>query len=93
MSEENILTNVKLNLGIAGETMDKYLRDLIKVSKRAIAIEGINLTGSINDSNLVVMYTAYLYRKRAEDVAPMPRMLRYALNNRLFAEKGGGDDF
>lgn len=93
MSEENILTNVKLNLGIAGDVWDNYLRNLIKVSKSAITTEGINLTGSIDDSNLVVMYTAYLYRKRAEDVAPMPRMLRYALNNRLFAEKGGRDDF
>jgi hypothetical protein len=32
------------------------------------------------------MYTSYLWRKRAED-APMPRMLRWALNNRIMSEK------
>ena len=39
------------------------------------------------DNELIVMYAAYLYRKRAEDNPPMPRMLRWALNNRLFSEK------
>ena len=33
------------------------------------------------------MYAAYLYRKRADDAPVMPRMLRYALNNRLFSQK------
>ena len=54
-----------------------------------ITREGINLTESIEDGNLIVMYAAYLYRKRADSSPVMPRMLRYALNNRVFSEKMG----
>lgn len=42
---------------------------------------------TVEDGQLVVMYAAYLYRKRADDAPVMPRMLRYALNNRLFSQK------
>jgi hypothetical protein len=35
---------------------------------------------------LVVMYAAWLWRKR-DNMEGMPRMLRYALNNRIFQEK------
>ncbi len=65
-------------------------------SDHQISYEGITLDLSdIGDCNLLVMYAAYLYRKRAEStvnnnmtwVAGMPRMLRYAMNNRLFAQK------
>ena len=51
----------------------------------------------IEDANLIVMYAAYLYRNRVKDsevgyktaisATGMPRMLRYALNNRLFSQK------
>lgn len=89
MTDTEILTMTKLNLAIASTTWDSYLTNLISVSKSAIGREGITLDStSIEDCNLVVMYTAYLFRKRVEDVAPMPRMLRYALNNRVMSEKG-----
>ncbi len=39
---------------------------------------------------LVEQYAAYLYRKRKDEKAAMPRMLRYMLNNRLFRQKAGG---
>ena len=38
------------------------------------------------DGQLVEMYAAYLIRKRAT-AEGMPRMLRWALNNRLFGQK------
>lgn len=51
----------------------------------------------IDDANLIVMYAAYLYRNRVNDseagyktaisATGMPRMLRYALNNRLISQK------
>ena len=44
------------------------------------------------DCNLIVMYTSYLYRKRVGDDPVMPRMLRYALNNRVFAEKAKAEE-
>lgn len=90
MQEQEVLEILKINLGIAGDTYDRYLRTLIEAAKDMIAREGIMLGASAEDYNLVTMYAAYLFRKRAADNPVMPRMLRYALNNRLFAQKAGG---
>ena len=89
MTDETILTMLKANLQIiAGNTLqDEYLRNLIATARQMITREGTMLTDTIEDGNLVVMYAAYLYRKRADDAPVMPRMLRYALNNRLFSQK------
>ena len=64
-----------------------YLQNLLGLADALIKREGIHLTDSIEDNNLRVMYAAYLYRKRASPETAMPRMLRYALNNRKFGEK------
>lgn len=92
MTAAELLTMTKLNLEIHAANMlyDEYISNLIDAAKQMISREGIVLTESIEDGNLVVMYAAYLYRKRAEDSPQMPRMLRYALNNRLFSQKVGG---
>lgn len=83
-----ILQMTKLNLAITGTTWDEYLSDLISAAESMIKREGIVLDiNDIEDCNLIVMYASYLYRKRAEDNQPMPRMLRYALNNRLLSVK------
>ena len=89
MTDETILAMLKVNLQIiAGNTLqDGYLQNLIATARQMITREGITLTDTIEDGNLVVMYAAYLYRKRADDAPIMPRMLRYALNNRLFSQK------
>ncbi|MCR5448450.1 MAG: hypothetical protein K6F23_03570 [Solobacterium sp.] len=65
-----------------------YLTTLITVAKTEITREGVTLDmTSLDDVQTVAMYAAYLYRKRAEQENGMPRMLRYRLNNRIFAEK------
>lgn len=89
MTDATILEMTKSNLQIVqGNTLqDNYLRMLITSAQEMITREGITLTNSIEDGNLVVMYAAYLYRKRADGEPVMPRMLRYALNNRLFSQK------
>lgn len=63
-----------------------YLTQAISAAQAFIAREGITLTDSIEDGQLVEMYAAYLIRKRAT-TEPMPRMLRWTLNNRLFSQK------
>ena len=91
MTITEILTMTKSNLQIAGDSFDDYLTMLIEAAQRSIAEEGITLDlESIKDCNLVVMYASYLYRKRMGDDPSMPRMLRYGLNNRLFAQKTKG---
>lgn len=99
MTSSDILTMLKANLEIATTSHDTYLSQLLDVSYKAITEEGITIDkiasetddyeiDEIQDVNLMVMYASYLYRKRADEGSPqMPRMLRYALNNRLFSEK------
>lgn len=82
----DIMALLKIDLGIIGDAYDPLLSQLINAAKEFIKKEGVSLTESAEDTQLVVMYAAYLYRKRATDEG-MPRMLRWALNNRLF----GGD--
>lgn len=88
MRNSDIHAMLKSNLQILGTAWDNYLAQLVEVAKREIEREGIELdTSEIDDANLIVMYASYLYRKRNDDSPAMPRMLRYALNNRLFAQK------
>lgn len=70
-----------------------YLQSLISSARTEISREGITIDDtSVDDLVTISMYASYLYRKRAADDNGMPRMLRYRLNNRLFAEKGSTDD-
>ena len=62
------------------------MEQAIASAKAFITREGITLTDSVEDGQLVEMYAAYLIRKRAT-AEGMPRMLRWALNNRLFGQK------
>ena len=64
---------------------------MIDAAVQLIAREGVTLTEpyTTEDANMIVMYAAYLFRKRATD-EPMPRMLRWALNNRIFGRGADG---
>lgn len=87
MTDAQLLVLLKYNLEMISTSFDNYLTHLIDVAKLEIAQEGITLSLSdVLDCNLVVMYAAYLFQKRKTN-EPMSRMLRYALNNRLFKEK------
>lgn len=91
MSDDNkILVPLKIDLQISSDALDSYLLDLIHAAQEYIKTEGITLSGSDpGDVMLVEMYAAYLYRERRNtgDDSKMPRMLRWALNNRLFSQK------
>lgn len=92
MNAAQILLSLKYNLDIIPDdtSRDDYLNQLIASAKALIKREGVILTGSYEDGQLIVMYAAYMYRKRADSDQPMPRMLRWALNNRIFSQKMGG---
>lgn len=88
MTDEQILAMLKSNLSMMTTAQDNYLGFLIESSEKNIAEMGITLDlNESDDVNLVVMYAAYLFRKRAEDNPVMPRMLQFAIHNRLFSEK------
>lgn len=87
MNESTMLEMLKIDLGISTTAYDARLAQYLTSAMEAITIEGITLDDSaVSDMNLVVMYAAWLWRKR-DTTDGMPRMLRWQLNNRLFREK------
>lgn len=86
LQAEALLTGLKVNLGIVTGAYDERLIEYIKAAKQMIGREGITLTDSAEDSTLAVQYAAWMWHER-DSGAGMPRMIRYALNNRLFSEK------
>lgn len=92
MTDQELLTILKTDLQVSSPALDPYLSQLVEAARDFIAAEGISLTSSYSDAMLVEMYAAYLYRRRREENVQMPRMLRWALNNRLFSQKGAVDN-
>lgn len=89
MTQPELMTLLKIDLGIIGDAYNPQLDQLLSAAREFITREGVTLTESMEDAQLIIMYAAYLFRKRATDEG-MPRMLRWALNNRIFS--GGADD-
>lgn len=89
MNDETMLAMLKVDLGITATAYDARLTQLLTVAAGEIVKEGaatLDPASSVTDANLVVMYAAWLWRKR-DTMEGMPRMVRWALNNRIFAEK------
>lgn len=87
MNEFMMLEALKVDLGITTSAYDNRLVQYLKAAQAAIETEGVTIVkDSLADGNLVVMYAAWLWRKR-ESGEGMSRMLRWALNNRLLTEK------
>lgn len=93
MTDADILSLLQVDLGemFPSEARAAYLEQCIGAAKEFITSEGIALAETLEDAQLVEMYAAYLVRKRAT-TEPMPRMLRWALNNRLFSQKAVVDN-
>ena len=92
MTDVEMVEVLKVDLGISTTAYDERLEQYIDSAKSEIAREGATLDAEdVNDCNLVVMYAAWLWRKR-DTMEGMPRMLRYALNNRIFSEKMAEDN-
>lgn len=86
--EELLLIRLKADLEILHNAKDTYLRNLIETAQEEIEGVGVPLTGSSSNDNLVVMYAAWLYRKRATSDDKMPRMLQYHLHNAIIRKAG-----
>ncbi len=82
-----MLSMLKTDLGLTKTVYDERLVQYLGSAQAQIKREGISLNlESVDDMQLVVMYAAWMWRRR-DSGEGMPRMLRYALNNRLFSEK------
>ena len=102
MTKANILTLLETNLGYTFPSTPSstqqirinFLNQEIDSAIEFIKREGITLPDdnfTAEDAQLIMMYAAYLDSKRRTN-EPMPRMLRFAMNNRLFSEKASGAD-
>lgn len=85
-----MLAMLKIDLGITGTAYDTRLEQYLATAAELISREGVTLTSSAEDKQLQVAYAAWLWRRR-DSGAGMPRMLRWLLNNRLFAQKAVAD--
>ena len=88
MEDTTMLQMLKIDLGINTTAYDVRLTQYIAAAEAEIEREGVTLTDSVPDGNLVIQYAAWLWRKR-DTGEGIPRMLRWQINNRLF---GGGSD-
>lgn len=89
---ETMLTMLKTDLGIRTSTAyDARLTQLLTAASQAIIAAGASTLNQADplDMQLIVMYAAWLWRRR-DNMDGMPMMLRRALNNRVFGEKAGG---
>ena len=94
MADSTMLAMLKTDLGIsaAQTAYNTRLEQLLTVAQSAITEEGastLDVSDSL-DQQLIVMYAAWLWRRR-DEMSGMPRMLRLALNNRVFGEAARGD--
>ena len=81
------LDMLKVDLGImTTNAYDARLSQYLQMAKAQIEREGVTIhQANLADAQLVVMYAAWLWRRR-DNMEAMPRMLRYLLNNRVFSE-------
>ena len=94
MADSTMLAMLKTDLGIsaAQTAYNTRLEQLLTVAQSAIIEEGASTLDASDplDMQLIVMYAAWLWRRR-DEMSGMPRMLRLALNNRVFGEAARGD--
>lgn len=87
MTEEQraaLLAMLKIDLGITADAYDVRLGQYVEAASAYITDEGAVLDlDDVKDMQLAVMYAAWLWRRR-DSGEGMPRMLRFALNNKIF---------
>lgn len=88
MDQTEMLTALKVDLGITATAYDARLAQLLTDAAARISREGaaLDTAGSAEDANLVIQYAGWLWRRR-DSMEGMPRMLRWALNNRILGGK------
>ena len=86
MNTEQLLTALKIDLGIRTNAYDARLTDRLTEAQNALTDLGIVLENTVQDRDLVIMYAGWLWRARITG-EEMPRMLITARNNKLFGQK------
>lgn len=88
MTQSEMLTALKIDLGIIEQRYDGRLLQYLEAAQKQISDEGVTIQDNVADGNLVVIYAAWMWRRR-DTGEGMPRMVRYALNSRAIRERMG----
>ena len=87
--DSTMLAMLKTDLGIsaAQTAYNTRLEQLLTAAQAAIIDKGASTLDASDplDMQLIVMYAAWLWRRR-DEMSGMPRMLQLELNNRVFGE-------
>jgi hypothetical protein len=84
---DTILNLLKLDLGIQHNLRDAFFIQLIKGTIGEIEKRGIKLDlNNASDQMLVCDYSAWVYRKRQEDL-PLANNIQTRLRNRIIEER------
>ena len=85
MNVSTLLSGLKIDLGITTTAYDVRLTAYLTRALEEIEREGVTLSDSVSDQNLVINYAAWMWRKR-DTGEGIPRMIRWQINNRLFGK-------
>lgn len=89
MTDADKLEALRTDLGYTTTAYDDRLQQYLQVAQTEIEREGVTLTDSVADGNLIVQYAAWMWRKR-DTGEGMPRMIRWQINNRIFGGESDG---
>ena len=94
MDDQSRLALLKANVSAIGSTLyDDLFLSLLSSAKSMIEREGITLDlDTQEDNQLVVGYATWLFQQRERPEMPMPRWLRYNLNNKVLQQKAVNAD-
>ena len=94
MDDQSRLSLLKANLSAIGSTIyDELFLSLLTSAKSMIEREGITLDlDEQEDNNLIVGYATWMFQQREDPAMPMPRWLRYNLNNKVLHQKAVNAD-
>ena len=94
MDDQSRLALLKANVSAIGSTLyDALFLSLLTSAVSMIEREGITLDmDSQEDNNLIVGYATWLFQQREDPAMPMPRWLRYNLNNKVLHQKAVNAD-
>ena len=94
MDDQSRLALLKANIGATESTLyDTLFLSLLTSAKSMIEREGIVLDlDTQEDNNLIVGYATWLFQQREDPAMPMPRWLRYNLNNKVLHQKAVNAD-
>lgn len=92
MGEQTLATCLslfKLDMSITHNLRDTLFSNLIQSSAMELVKMGIDLSKeSVEDIQLIVEYSTWMYRKRQEDIG-LPRNLQFKIHNRVIQKAGG----